>query len=141
MEVHPKTVMRMLQFSETYNQPFTAAPYVSKGYDNEKAARVFARDLEDFHASTVRWNVVFEDPAVLTGQSRLNEVRNGFARAEPDDIAQPLPRFGRIIRPAGDIGAGAGGKARRRGGMDRPRHILTAVAISWTGGVSKAPRP
>jgi hypothetical protein len=81
MEVHPKTVLRMLQFSETHNQPFTAAPYVSKGYDNEKAAKVFARDLEDFHASTVRWNVVFEDPTVLTGQSRLGEVRNGFARA------------------------------------------------------------
>ncbi|WP_448146860.1 glycosyltransferase family 2 protein [Labrys miyagiensis] len=81
MEVHPKTVLRMLQFSETYDQPFTAAPYVSKGYDNEKAGRVFARDLEDFHASTIRWNVVFEDPAVLTGQSRLNETRNGFARA------------------------------------------------------------
>lgn len=80
MEILPKTIGRLLQFSQLHDKPFTAAPYVSKGYDNEKTSRVFARDLDDFHAAASRWNVMFEDPKALTGQGRL-EVRNGFARA------------------------------------------------------------
>ncbi|WP_454814416.1 glycosyltransferase family 2 protein [Labrys neptuniae] len=80
MEVSPKTIGRLLQFSQLHDKPFTAAPYVSKGYDNEKTSKVFARDLDDFHAVTSRWNVVFEDPTALTGQGRL-DMRNGFARA------------------------------------------------------------
>jgi hypothetical protein len=77
MEWSAHTILRMLKA----DIPFAAAPYVGKHYANMPTKTYQPRDLDSFHAAAVAWNVVFEDPGIMTGASKLTGVRQGFAKA------------------------------------------------------------
>ncbi|WP_413992459.1 hypothetical protein ACMDCR_10400 [Labrys okinawensis] len=76
MEWSPHTILRLLRA----DVPFAAAPYVSKNYDYPLPEGNLPKNLDTFHAATVNWNVVFDNPAIITGQEKL-AVRRGFAKA------------------------------------------------------------
>lgn len=77
MDWSPHTILRMLKA----NVPIVAAPYAKKSYRNTPLSTYQVKDLDTFHAAAMDWNVVFEDPGVWTGESRLVEVQPGFVRA------------------------------------------------------------
>lgn len=76
LEWTPHTIVRMLNA----NVPFAAASYPQKKYYNAKVSVHNPRDLDGFHAAVQEWNVEFDDPGILTGESKLTGVHNGFAK-------------------------------------------------------------
>jgi hypothetical protein len=78
MEWSPNTVLRLLKA----DVPFAAAPYVQKRYRNAPTSSYRPKDLDSFHAAVVNWNVVFDDPEIISGKKKLADLRSGFAKVK-----------------------------------------------------------
>lgn len=76
MEWSAHTVLRLLKA----NVPFAAAPYVQKKYRNVPTSTYQPRDLDAFHGAVMDWNVEFKDPGILSGQSKMAGVHDGFVK-------------------------------------------------------------
>jgi len=78
MEWSPHTILRLLKA----NVPVAAAPYVAKSYRNQQLRAQQYRDVDTVHSATVNWNVVLENPAMMTGEQKLSPLHQGFTKAE-----------------------------------------------------------